>query len=45
MDGIEGNVDLNICFPSWSSSEPAPETPEVDEELPWWFIPYTKKEN
>ena len=45
VDGIEGNVDLNICFPSWSSSEPAPETPEVDEELPWWFIPYTKKEN
>ena len=44
VDGIEGNVDLNICFPSWSAGSPSsPSTPAVDEELPWWFIPYAKQ--
>lgn len=35
VDGIEGNVDLNICLTGWS----APEKEEEETEYPWWLWP------
>ena len=46
VDGIEGNVDLNICLTDWSTwgsqtpdPDPEPEEPEDPKEYPWWLWP------